>query len=66
MIVTEAAAGAGLDLGFGVLSMRLEPLEPDVFLARFPDGGQAELRFDGWQEGRPGVLDWGGRIFERQ
>ncbi len=66
MIVTEATTGAGLDLGFGVLSMRLEPLDPDVFLARFPEVGPAELRFDGWEEGRPGVLDWGGRIFERQ
>lgn len=66
MTVSRRADGSGLGLDYGVLSLDLVPLEPDVFLVRFPDLGPVEIGFASWVDDRPGTLDWGGRLFDRE
>lgn len=64
MRVATDDAGA-LRLDYGVLSVPMQPLEPDVFLVSFELDEVEEMQFTGWANGRPAVLDWGGRIFDR-
>ena len=64
--VIVTAGGERFELAYGVLRLKLEPLEKDTFLVRFPALGPQVFVFDHWQSGRPAILDWDGRIFSRE